>query len=328
MSLIDETSPASENLAGLRTLSEDQVIVFQLYVRWVLPLDGYVFWLGTGNSLPVRGSLHVTIDKRQLEDETIAINRVVLTTGDNIQEFNHIAPDQMWVGEFGRTRFAFSHSGPRYRAAGLNHYNGDAVYPALANMLVPVGEQFPKTTLVVSDSLPMWLTLKTYNPIWLNPPNPKLTLFPSFLVPDNTVPPYGVVHIYDTELLQLAPNFGPTLPVGRAALGTVFGATPDTTHYQLASDRVRVTLYGATNQVALDFYDLVNRYSFDQDEMGIMSSGVVRDDKRTQPELSMLAMKKTIDYRVSYYQSRANNVAQQLINQAVLSAITISDEVL
>jgi len=231
MPLIDETGAATANLAGLQTLSEDQLVTFQLYVRWVLPLDGYVFWLGTGREIPVRGSLHVTMDKRQLEDETVAINRVVLTTGERVQEFNVIAPDQMWVGEVHGQRFAFSHSGPRYRASGLYHYNGDAVYPALANMLVPVGEQFPKTTLIVSDSLPMWLTLKTYSPIWSNPPNPALTLYPSFALPDNLHPPYGVVHIYDTELLQMAPNFGPTLPPGRAALGTVFGDTPDSTHY-------------------------------------------------------------------------------------------------
>lgn len=328
MALIDETDVASANLAGLRTLSSDQVIPFTLYVRWVLPLDGYVFWLGTGNALPVRGSLHVTADKRQLEDETLAINRVVLTTGEAVQQFNSIAPDQMWVGEAAGVRFAFSHSGPRYKAAGLFHYNGDAVYPALGNMLVPAGEQLPKTTLVVSNSLPMWLTLRTYNPIWLNPPNPNLTLFPSYLVPDNITPPYGVVHIDPgaTEALQMAPNFGPTLPVGRAALGSVFGSTPDTTHYQLATDRVRVTLYGTTNQQALDFFDLVNRYSYDQDEIGIMSAGsIVRDEKRTQSELGILAMKKTIEYRVSYYQTRANAVALQLINHAELSSVTITD---
>src|SRR5579859_3187996 len=105
MALIDETDVAAANLAGLQTLSEDQIISFQLYVRWVLPLDGYVFWLGTGEMLPVRGSLHVTMEKRQLEDETLAVNRVVLTTGDLVQKFNAIAPDQMWVGELAGIRF-------------------------------------------------------------------------------------------------------------------------------------------------------------------------------------------------------------------------------
>jgi hypothetical protein len=314
VALIDETAVASANLAGLRTLSEDQVIVFTLYVRWVLPLDGYVFWLGTANSIPVSGSLHVTADKRQLEDETIAVNRVVFTTGAPIQEFNRISPDHMWVGECADVRFAFSRAGPRYRAAGLYHYNGEAVYPALANMLVPVGNEFPKTTLIVSNSLPIWLTLKTYNPLWLVPANPMITLYPSFAVPDNLTPPYGVIHIAETDQLQATPNFGPTTPVGEAALGTVFGTVPDSTHWQLASDRVNVTLYGLTNQQALDWLDLVNRYSYDQDTMGIMRSTPMRDSKRTQQELGILAMKKTVEYRVSYYQARADAVARQLVN--------------
>ena len=318
--LPDETAAAASNLVGLQTITDGEVISFQLYVRWVLPLDGYVFWLGTGNPVIVKGSLHVSVDKRQEEDETIAVNRVVFTTADDVQRFNEPSPGKIWVGQYAGIRFAFSASGPRYRAAGLYHYNGDAVYPALANMLVPVGQELPKSTLVVSNSLPMWLSLKTYTPVWLNPPNPLITLYPSFLVPDNLEPPYGVVHIYDTDALQAIANFGPTLMVGgNAAQGGIFGNTPDSTHYQLSYDRVRITLYGTTNQQALDFIDLVNRYSYDQDYIGIMSETVVRDDKRTQRELGILAMKKTIDFRVSYYQTRANAVANQLIHHASVS---------
>jgi hypothetical protein len=44
-----------------------------------------------------------------------------------------------------------------------------------------------------------------------------------------------------------------------------------------------------------------------------MTSGAIRDEKRTQPELGILAMKKTIEFDVSYYQARANNVARQLL---------------
>jgi hypothetical protein len=294
--LIDETAVASSNLAGLRTLSENQVIRFSLYTRYVLPLDGYVYWLGTGATADVRGSLHISADKRQLEDETPSVNRVVLTTGEVVQPFNEIGLNQMWVGEIASVQFAFSRSDPRYRVAGLYHYNGEAVYPALRNMLVPVGQQFPKTTLVVSNSLPMWLTLATYDPIWLVPANPGITLYPSFLVPDNLQPPYGTVHIFPdgTRQLQATPLLGPTAPKGEAALGTVNGTTLDSTHWQLVSDRVRVTLYGTTSQQALDWLDLVNSYSFDQDAIGIMRcETAVRDAKRTQAELGMIAMKKT-----------------------------------
>jgi hypothetical protein len=316
--LIHETAAASANLAGLRTLSEDQVVNFSLYVRHVLPLDGYVFWLGTGHAIPVRGSVHVSADRRQNEDETIAINRVVFTTGEHIQPFNRIAPDQMWIGEIAGVQFAFSHSGPKYRAAGLYHYNGDAVYPALSDLLVPVGMQPPATTLIVSNSLPIWLSLKSYDPIWLVPSNPCLTLFPSFAVPDNLRPPYGVVHIEPaaTRALQLTPLLGPRAPVGSAALGIPEGTMLSSTHYQLSADRVRITIYGATNQQILDFVDTVNRFSYDYDYIGIMSASPVRDEKRTQAELGIIALKKTIEYEVSYYQTRANDVAQQLLLKA------------
>lgn len=317
MALIDETSAASANLAGLRTISNDQRITFTLYVRYVLPIDGYVFWLGTSNDTQVKCSLHITADKQQNEDETIAVNRVVMTTGEPVQQFNAIGPNEMWVGEVAGVRFAFSRSGPRYRAAELYHYNGNAVYPALGNMLVAAGQQFPKNTQVISNSLPMWLTLATYDPIWLVPANPGITLYPSYAVPDNLAPPYGVVHIppESTEVLQAVPLLGPVAPVGRAALGTVNGTTLDSTHWQLVSDHVRVTLYGLTNAQMADWMDLVNRYSFDTDEIGIMSASPIRDEKRTQSELAILAMKKTISYTVSYYQARANAVARQLIEK-------------
>lgn len=325
MALVDETAVASANLAGLRTLSEDQAVPFTLYMRWVLPLDGFVFWLGTQSTFSVRGSFHVAADMRQNEDETLAVNRVVLTTTEHVQPFNKIEPNQMWVGTIAGVRFAFSRSGPRYRAAGVFHYNGDALYPALDNILVPVGQELPKTELVVSNSLPLWLTLQTYSPIWLTPPNPNVTLYPSFAVPANLRPPYGVVHIEPngTRQLQATPLLGPTRPVGRAALGTVNGTTRDSTHWQLVADRVRVTLYGLTNQAAMDWLDLVNAYSYDQDLLGIMScESAVRDSKRTQPELGILAMKKTIEYEVSYYQARADQVARQLIEHAEISALS------
>lgn len=319
MALMDESAVASANLAGLSTLSADQEITFELHIRWVLPLDGYVFWLGTGHSVAVKGSLHISADKQQREDETIAVNRVVLTTGDAIQEFNVIGPEQMWVGEIAGVKFAFSRSGPRYRQAGLYHYNGEAVYPALANMLVPVGNQFPKSTLIVSNSLPIWLALKTYTPIWLVPDNPEIQLYPSFLLPDNLRPPYGAVHIRETRILQAIPRLGPTRPQGNAALGTVTGTTLDSTHWQLVADSVRITLYGLTNQQSLDFLDTIMRYSRDQDLIGIMSVSPMRDEKRTQAELGILAMKKVIDLEVSYYQTRANDTARELIEHALVS---------
>ena len=310
----NELSQGNSDTAALRVVSLDEVVPFTQYVRYVLPLDGYVFWLKTMTA-QIRGTLHVSIDKRQNEDETIAVNRVMFSSTEMIQEFNEIGPDKIWVGQYADQKFAFTTSDNYIKSVGLFNYVGHAIYPAMASQLVDNGDQLPTSTLVVSNSLPLWLTLKTYTPIWLQPPNPGLTLYPSFAVPDNLQPPYGVVHIdaANGRTLQATPLLGPTRPVGNAALGTFAGTTLDSTHWQLVSDRVRVTLYGTTNQVALDFLDLVNQYSYDQDAMGIMSASPMRDEKRTQAELGILAMKKTIEFDVSYYQARANAAARQLL---------------
>lgn len=315
-------SQGNSDNAALRVISLDQTIQFTQYVRYVLPLDGYVFWLKT-ETVGIFGSLHVTINKRQNEDETIAVNRVMFSTAEKIQQFNEIAANKIWVGQYAEQRFAFTSSDNFFKAAGIFHYLGEAVYPALASQLVDNGAQLPTSTLIVSNSLPLWLSLSTYTPVWLQPPNPGLTLFPSYAVPDNLQPPYGVVHIEPSGIraLQNTPRIGPTRAVGNPALGTVDGTTLDSTHWQLTADRVRVTLYGATNQVAMDFLDLVNQYSFDQDTMGIMSATPMRDEKRTQAELGILAMKKTAEFDVSYYQSRVNTAARQLIEKVAVTLI-------
>jgi hypothetical protein len=82
---------------------------------------------------------------------------------------------------------------------------------------------------------------------------------------------------------------------------------------------VRITLYGTRNFSALDFVDCVNQYSLDTDLIGIMNLPTVRDEKRTQSELSTIAMKKSVEFVVSYYQQRANDVARQIILSAIPS---------
>lgn len=301
---------------ALTVLALDQTLTFTQYTRKVLPLDGYVFWLRT-TSTTVRGSLHTTMTKRQLEDETATINRVVLSTATQVQTFNDIGSDTIWVGSWDGIRFAFTVADSVYEAANLWHYVGEAVYPALSNMLVDTGAQLSDADLIVSNSLPAWLSLKTYAPVWLLPDNPGVELYPSFLVPDNIRPPYGVVHIDGRDTIGLQAT--PYLLAHTFTPGVPFGSFRGADHYQLVKDRVRITLYGLTNERALDFLDLVYSYSLDTDAFGIMSVTPMRDEKRTQAELGILAMKKTFECEVSYYQARINDVARQLLLHAIVS---------
>src|SRR5581483_8382491 len=87
--------------AGLRSIDRNERITFTLYQRTVLPADGYVFWVKTGQTVAVPGSLHYGVDMRQHEDETIAVNRIVFTSEQEVREFNSLAPGTMWVGELG-----------------------------------------------------------------------------------------------------------------------------------------------------------------------------------------------------------------------------------
>lgn len=321
MATIDESvnavSQGNSDVTGLQLTALDQEILFTQYVRYVLPLDGYVFWLKT-QSLCVKGSLHASIAKQQNEDESPGVSSINFSTGMKVQEFEAIQPNTMWIGSLSTIRFAFSRSDDFFEASGIYHYNGIAVYPALENMLVESGAQLPISTLVVSNSLPLWLSLVNYTPVWLQPPNPLVTLFPSYLVPANVRAPYGTVHVDPgiTRPIAAAPAIGPVRPVGSGVLGIPRGTTLDSSHWQLTMDRVRITLYGLTNQQALDFHDLVNQYSYDLDLMGVMNSPVMVDEKRTQPEVGVLAMKKTITFEVSYYQNRVNAAARQLIEKA------------
>lgn len=294
---------------GYETLSGDQTVPFTQYIRYVLPLDGYVFWLATQQTT-ISGSLHVAVNKRQNEDETISVNQVVFTTSQEIAVFNEINPQTIWVGCWRGLKFAFSNRGFFYEAAGLYHYSGEAVYPAMESQLVDVGSQLPAGTLVVSNSLPAWLAIKTYTPVWLDPLNPAITLYPSFAVPDNLRPPYGTVHIAPelTQGLQMAPWL----------------AQKTSSHFQLARDHVKVTFYGLINNQAQDWLDTVHDYSMNINAIGFMDTiPIMRDEKRTQVGLDILAMKKTVEFDVAYNQARINDIARQLIVTANASVIPV-----
>ncbi len=288
----------------------------------ILPLDGFAFWvkadilnpsailntsalnLWSPNQAPtlakpalteaVKGSLHYTTANNQDEAEGFAVNRIIFTSETEVELLNTLNPQSMVIGEFDGLRFAFSRRTMLYRQAGLFHYQGDAIYPAMETQIVDSFESLDLSDAVVSNSLPIWLTLNKFAPV-----------YPSYLVPDNIQPPWISVHIEPglTQAMQSAPLIDPT----------------NGSHYQLARDRVRLTFYGLRNSAALDFQDYLLDYSLNTDALGIMNMPVVRDEKRTQAELNILAMKKSMEVDVSYYQSRVRDEALQYIRSAFIT---------
>jgi hypothetical protein len=313
---------------GLETISQDQEILFTQYVKLILPLDGYVFWVRSdlvgaaalcncyncsnqqvtpttpyvnptqavlgppGPYLKVQGSLHYSTSVRQSEDETMAVNSVIFTAQSEVNDFNLIGPTVMYIGTFEGRRFAFSKRDAWYKQAGLYHYQGDAVYPALASQLVDDVSAFDTTNVIVSNSLPIWLALNQFMP-----------MYPSFLVEENIPPPYASVHI---------PPDSTTAVAARPAWGHTG------THSQLVKEKVKITVYGLRNFSALDFQDYVFQNSLDNPTVwGLMNMPVMQDEKRIQSELTVIAQKKSFEMEVNYYQIRVRDIARQLIQGAV-----------
>jgi hypothetical protein len=325
MSLADEAAVARGQFAsglalGLETISQNQEITFTRYERLILPIDGFAFWVKAdliapnarvgssgfntfafnqpaqvklpATTVKVKGSLHYSTENQQSEDEGFAVNRVIFTSEQDIDELNVAGPTVIYIGEFDGLRFAFS-SRSLYRQADLWHYRGDAVYPALANQLIDKLDGFDAQNKVISNSLPIWLTLNKFFP-----------MYPSFLVPDNIVPAWCSVHIGEESTLAIQP---------------VPYLDNQGSHFQLCQDNVRLTFYGTRNFNILSFMDYVNQFSLDTDQFGIMNMPVIRDAKRTQTETTLIAMKKIADFEISYYQEAARDLALQYIKSVFVT---------
>lgn len=309
---LDSQSQLQDTLAaGVNTLSLNQTVTFQEYTQYILSPDSMVFWVATTNTVTVQGSLHYATNQNQNEDETISLNRVIFTALSQIDEFNSISPTTIWIGTFNGLQFSFNTRGSFYQQANLYHYQGDAVYPALASQLVASAADLPVEP-IVSNSLPIWLSQKTFG-------TTTVPVYASFLVPANVVPPYIVAHV-EPDLTE-APSFPIYVWPGTPNPKTALQNMPSS---QLALDRVRLTLYGFTNAMAIQYLAMLIDYSVNSDNFGFRNTPAIKDQKRTQSELSVIAMKKTIDIEAWYFQTTADAIARRLILSAGFSSITTS----
>lgn len=315
------TMLAADLGAGIDNISYSGTVSFTLYNRVVLPADGFVFWvradlLSPGSALnafayntapfnaaptvttpaeviEVAGSLHFTTQSSQSEDDFLSRRTFTFTCQQSVDQLAAVAPDQLWITDaILGMRVAFSSRTGFYRQANTYHYHGDALYPALTSQVIDSPDQLYASLLIVSNSLPIWLAMGA-----------SFTLYPSYLVPDNLSPPYGVVHID---------------PDGTTPMQSAVRHDSTSSRWQLCRDKVRVTTYGVRNDAILDWLDQVNLYTLrNPGIIGVMNSPAPRDDKRGQTEFSIIAQKKIIDFDVNYYQHRSRDQARQLIRQAL-----------
>lgn len=337
MSGVGEAAAAKNQLgsaleAGVDNISYFGVVTFVPYVRVVLPLDGFVFWvkadilspsavmnaMGIGapgayigrpqavtvpQSLVVKGSLHFTTELRQDEEKTYTTNRMVFTAESEVQDLNAVGPNLLYIATAASgSQYAFSSRNMFYEQGGLYHYTGNAVYSDLLSQIINDPRDFNRTEPVVSNSLPIWLAMNGWIQKPWEPFGNFFTLYPSFTVPSNISPPWGVVHVNPAETRSYQ-----SIPY----LDTNYSS------YQLAHDTVRVTLYGGRNNQASDFLNFVIQQSVNYGDFGIVNMPIIQDEKRGQVELNALAMRKTITFEVSYLQERMNNIARKYILSAI-----------
>lgn len=306
-SLEESAKTASTDLsnvlqAAVETISAHQQITFTLYVKQVLPLDGYVFWvkasvvsqeelkrLGLDNTpltVKITGSLHRQAVSEQTETASQSVNHIIFTPLEPIADFNVIDPQGRYLGEYDGVQFNFSRMESKYTQAGIFHYRGNAVLPTMKSQIINDPADID-TDLILSNSIPIWMRLKKYG-----------TVYPSYLSPSDLSPPYIVADVRDTQPLQAAANY--------------------LTRSQHVVDKVRVTLYGLNNAQALNYMDYIIYNACDEEGYGISNSPVMVDDKLNQVEIHALAKKKHIDFEINYYQQTARDIALQLIKEAFI----------
>jgi hypothetical protein len=299
---------AAELAAGLNTLDLNETVVFAQYARALIPLDGSIFWIGTGINKTIQGSLHWAVNKLQNKDDTFGQVSVTLTALSQVVDLESIAPGFALIATLPNgAMYAFSAQANYYKTADAWHYTGTAIPPALRSNVIPYtvgGGSLDTVTPVVNNSLPLWLALNSYTPHYPGRTTGGLTLYPSFLVVDNILPPYGVVHIEpsSTSSYTAVPQISSTGDLS-----------------QMCRDDVEITLYGARSDFVFNFVQTILQYATDTGNLGLLNMPTIHDEKRTHPELTILAQKKTIKFEVSYLMDTANFVANTLFQKIITS---------
>jgi hypothetical protein len=244
--------------------------------------------------IEVKGSLHYSSKIDQEEDATVDSNTMIFTSLSEVQPFNQVGPEHLYICHYHNLTFAFSSRGRLYEQADLYHYVGTALKSRHQTQIIEDATQF-NPTLVVSNSLPIWLNMPNYVP-----PYPGFTcpipLYPSYLVDDNLLPPFGAIHIEKTESLEMGSSYGPRMQQD-----------------QLCREVVIVHLYGVDNLTVNNFLGFVEQYSLDWMTLGLSHVPAIKDMKLTQSEFKILAQRKMIEFDINYRQKVVRDQARQFI---------------
>ncbi|MFM0010968.1 hypothetical protein [Paraburkholderia sediminicola] len=321
-------TPGNTNLhdalaIGVKQLSGNQQVTFKQYQKYVLPVDGYVYWVPSGApDITVQGSLHYIVQQSQEVDQTRGINNVIFTSLESVSALNSVQKDTLYIGTLppgmdnqgNDFKFAFNQRGSYYQQSDLHHYTGTAVWPTMQTQILESAADLP-TDKILSNSIPLFMSLtgtasSPIKPSWL--PSTAYTVYPEYLSAENAAPPYISVEIKTTESLQIQ-AYRYNLPDGTAARD------------QLVKDTVTIHMWGMNHIKATEYLDYLMWYfetygaSPAVTSMGLMSDPVIKDVAVLQSELGTRSQKKVIELTVSYYQSAALAAAMTLILSTIPS---------
>ena len=285
---------------GLETLSVNDSIVFTQYNRAVLPLDGLVFWIATTTTRTIECAIQYGVQVVQNESETQGISMVQITTEEQIDDLLIEAPTTKWIALWNGMHLGFTKVQGLFKPAEIYHYIGQALNSIQETQVIDTpGATLDPTKLIASNSLPAFLLFNTYTPPYDCPyvPANLPVLYPSKLAPQNLTPPYATVHIEPsrTEAFQQVPWYESRW-----------------NPYAETVDEVVITMYGLTNNQAALLRDAILQASRDMGVIGIVEMGAIRDEKAQQEDFTILAQKKTLRMRVSYYQQAIIDHARQV----------------
>jgi hypothetical protein len=317
--------------AGLQqaadTISYRQELTFTLYNECILPLDGFRFWVNAAisqntpsavynggglnssafNSMgpiiqtpsqeivyqfSVLGSLHYTQETSQESDQVLARQKALFTSTQSINELGAISPNQIYITTLPNgAKLAFNAQTKRYYQAGLWHYQGYALFSTENTQIIDNINDLD-TQLIVSNSLPIWLSLSTQ----------QIPIYPSFLSPANLSPPFITVDIRDTKGLTLSPLY----------------AANTGSQTQFCSEEVYFTAWGLNNGAIMNFQQMILQSSL-KGAFGFGGAFIPVDEKHIQPEFYLISQKKTMKLQINYYQSSTRDIAQKLIQSAMVN---------
>lgn len=298
---------------SLLAIPYNEPVTFRRYIRLVLPVDGFIFWIrqslinlqspalngmalnelpdltALDDSLTVTGSLWYAANNQQENTQIHTVNNVFFTSSKKLDDFQDLGESQIWIGEIDGVRFSFNRAGNFFQKAGVWSYQGDSINPIMASQIIDNLADL-KDEKIVNDSLPLFLSN-----------NFGYRVYPAFRGSQNLKPPFISIDVMETKPLQQRQS------------------EESTERRQWCLDTVKATCYGLSNNAVLDYMNSMIELGLTAVDFGISNSLTAKKIDIPQSELNITANAKEVTFEVNYYQTRAHNIAQKLIESALCS---------